>query len=516
MRTSTRLARLAAGGAAAAGAGVLAATTTRMLESGGASLGTIAAALIGAIAAAGGTLLVVAPDRWWRPLLARFDAVLSRICAGRPPVRNRAGGVLVLVGSVSYIALLTIHFPLQPDPATDDQGAYLERAQQIRTNGGVTGLLSSLFTGDFEEANRHPLYLAILSLAPTARSGQVISALIGSAALLGFTLLIARRSGWFTAGLFCILLATNGAYCRFSVRVVCEVLLVALCGAVWFAVPESDPVKPGTTGHGRHRLTRHAVIGCLLGLAYLTKGTGLLVAVGYFGWCALCKISSMWAARKSKAAWQSSEPQSGRDWWLAACTLLAFGVVASPLLVRNVRRFGNPFYNVNSLLLFADEYADFDAMTQSGTSTSEAAEAYFASHSVMDIVSREAWGLVWELFIIVRSLGPAPLDDSRAVFGVAILGGALLAILALQRARDGLLLTWGLLLWVVFAWYVPIAAGERFVLPLLIPILACAAEFLARIAGGPERDNASKLAWGAAIWAAFWVVMTGLFAATSS
>ena len=180
----------------------------------------------------------------------------------------------------------------------------------------------------------------------------------------------------------------------------------------------------------------------------------------------------------------------------AACTFIVFVVIASPLVVRNVRRFHNPFYNVNSLLLFADDYGQFDGMVNSGTTTAEAADAYFAAHSVLDVVQREVSGLVWELFIILRSLGPSPLDDARVLFGVVFSLCALFTLRALGRRADGLLLVWGLLFWVVFAWYVPIAAGERFVLPLLIPMLSCARGGGCAAVGWAGRNSSASAGFG--------------------
>lgn len=515
MRPSPRTRRVAAGAVCVVGAGVVAEAAGRLAESDEHSPGTIAAVLMGSIVAVGGGLLAVAPERCWRPLLSGVDRIDSRIRAGQPPHSSRAGVALIFLGCVVYTVLLALHLPHQPDPSTDDQGAYLEVARQIRDNGGIPGLVASLYAGEFAEANRHPLYLAILSVAPTESAGRLISQIIGAMSLIGFTLVTARRSGWLTAGLFCVLLATNDAFCQFSTRVVCEVLLTAVCGAVWFAVLNRDSTENETAGRRGSKLGRHALIGALLGLAYLAKGTGLLVALAYFVWLFLSGLMP-----RERPAQESKDPGRPDDsarrrrrlpWMAAACTVVTFVVIASPLLVRNVRRFHNPFYNVNSLLLFADDYSQFEGMVASGTTTAESADAYFATHSVFDVVQREVSGVVWELFIILRSLGPTPLDDARVLFGAGFLLCALFTLCALGRWADGLLVVWGLLFWVVFAWYVPIAAGERFVLPLLIPMLSCTAEGIARLVCGPDGTAARRLAWGAAGWAVFWVVMTGLF-----
>lgn len=186
-------------------------------------------------------------------------------------------------------------------------------------------------------------------------------------------------------------------------------------------------------------------------------------------------------------------------------TACAFLAMSAPLLIRNVRRFGNPFYNINSLLLFADEYPEIETYLREGTTTGEAARQFFATHTVFDLARREVSGLVWETFLLLRSLGPAPLDDSRVLFGLPLAALALLTMLALRRPADGLLLIWGLLHWLVFAWYVPIAASERFLLPLLVPLLATAAVGLVRLAASLRAAAVAWLPWLALVWTAAWV-----------
>jgi len=151
--------------------------------------------------------------------------------------------------------------------------------------------------------------------------------------------------------------------------------------------------------------------------------------------------------------------------------------------MRNVVRYGSPFYNVNSWLLFVDEYSDPVAFTESST-IGEAATEYLASHSIGDILKREATGLFWDTYILVRSLGPPhPDDDRRVVPGAMIALLAILGWLVSRGEEKWLLLIWLAICLPLFAWYVPVAAGERFVLPLLVPILCYAAEGPVHLAG---------------------------------
>jgi hypothetical protein len=469
-------------------------------------------------AAVAGLLLVLAalaPAMWWMNGRARALRLLDGLRAADEWVASVGGGLLIISGGVGLAAMLAIFFPLQQDPWDDDQGAFLITAREVHDAGGVGWLLGALLRGEFAEANRHPLYLALLSFRPTFEGGKWLSAAIGVLSLVVLTRMMFRRHGALAAGLFCVLLATNYEFCFHATRVVCEVLIVLLSGVLWLLhVPVrcanraevlDGPAPPAESA----TLRQAAVAGALLGLLYLTKGTGLVLCGGYFAW----QIARCWSApratspdkpagvRTAGCTWKSA----GLAMLVAACAFLA---VSAPLLVRNVRRFGNPFYNINSLLLFADEYPEIERLLREGTTTGEAARQFFATHTVVDLVRREVSGLVWETFLLLRSLGPAPLDDSRVLFGLPLAALAALTMLALRRPADGLLLIWTVLHWLVFAWYVPIAASERFLLPLLVPLLAAAAVGLVRLAASVRAAAVAWLPWLALAWTAAWVAAT--------
>ena len=56
-------------------------------------------------------------------------------------------------------------------------------------------------------------------------------------------------------------------------------------------------------------------------------------------------------------------------------------------------------------------------------------------------------------------------------FGVGAEAFLLAGLLAETGPARRLYLIWMLLFWLAFAWYLPIAAGERFLMPLLLPTL---------------------------------------------
>ena len=169
------------------------------------------------------------------------------------------------------------------------------------------------------------------------------------------------------------------------------------------------------------------------------------------------------------AAW-ASRARVARNLKLVCLLTLVWIAVASPLLVRNIRLYGEPFYNVNSWLMFVDTYSDPVALSEQQT-VGETASEYLASHSLSDLVRREALGLVWESFITIRMLGPAHIQEGRVLPGLLLsilIGIGFLLSGRNERWRIALLLLLSLPL---FAWYVPVAAGERFPVPLLAPLL---------------------------------------------
>jgi len=136
---------------------------------------------------------------------------------------------------------------------------------------------------------------------------------------------------------------------------------------------------------------------------------------------------------------------------------------------------------VNSLLLFADDYSEFDYLIRLKVTPGEAARDYFKKHGVSDMIDREVRGLVWEGFIMLRTLGPQGLDDGRVIFGLPIAICAAIGLWFERRPAKWLLVWWIVVSWLMFAWYVPIAAGDRFPIPLLMPVLAFSAEGMRRI-----------------------------------
>jgi len=405
--------------------------------------------------------------------------------------------VVMLVSGAICFAVNVFGNALTPPPVQlDDQGAYLQRAQGMQRPEGplytVAYVIADLRSGTFREDNRHPLFLTLLTWSPDEAWGRTLAWTFGIAAYVTGVWMVFRRFSLLTSGIFAMLLGMNFNLGQFSVMVVCETLLIWLVSLAYFVLL---PAPTASRSLGRRRW-RILVASTLLGLAFLTKGTGLV----FFG------VFLVWLAWECRPRREDDIPQEVehnavislveayplRQWMIAMiCGVIGFLVVSEPLLERNIRAFGNPFHNVNSLLLFTDSYSEFDNLVQGGVTTGEAAESFFKRHTLGDLVDRELRGLVWEAFIMLRTLGPQGLDDGRVIFGLPIAICCGIGLWFERRPAKWLLLGWVFTAWILFAWYVPIAAGDRFPIPLLLPVLAHAAEGMRRlIVAGDSRPAA--------------------------
>ncbi|MFP6621630.1 MAG: hypothetical protein VB877_19955 [Pirellulaceae bacterium] len=442
----------------------------------------------------------VAPRRSWQGWENRLDRCWEALRATKLPGSHPLAWVLILLSWLCFILSVTQLWQVHTDPTSNDPAAFLRYANEIRESGGITTLISQLFQGTYSQANQHPLYTALLSLGPTFKQGQLLSLAISMFTLVVTTLLVARTWNLTVAAIFSVLLATNYAFCSTSALVTCEGLLTLFVSLTWLILTQRDLT---TTSPPSSSPRNALVVGALLALAFLTKGTGPLFLVITLAWVTGCHLYH-----------QSVTDQQRRllPWRRLVLILAAWIVVASPLLTRNVRRFGNPIYNANSYFLFLDEFEDLRQVADR-MSVKEAAQDYLSTHSVADILQREAQGLSWQSFIFVRSLGPIPLDDSRILFSLPLLLLALIGMFSEQRPASILLLAWIACFLVMFAWYLPIAAGQRFMVPLLPALLVCAAVGLARIAPTNRRltrlNSTSWLIIGIC-WCLGWTTITCL------
>jgi hypothetical protein len=248
-------------------------------------------------------------------------------------MRSVVSAVVILAGVV-FVALKSLpayNETLRPEY---DELAYLDLANGGAEAGGWLTFLPRCLSGEYREANRHPLYL--LTLATFAERdprfyprAKLASWLIGLAATGILLLVVTRIAGPPGAVLVALLLGHNDLWLGMSYSVAVEMLLFALLASAWYCIC----FHPAS-------LRAQTAAGTCLGLAFLTKATTLIVVLAYL-------LAQIWTNRIRVIR--------DRTTWVL---LAAWLVVASPLLIRNVRVYGSPFFNVNSKYMWLDDWSE--------------------------------------------------------------------------------------------------------------------------------------------------------------
>jgi len=437
-----------------------------------------AAATCCVMAAGLGVAGCLVPNRFWESVLHQCQKMRTVFSQTVNPADHWSGSLLLSFSIIVYFVVMINMIPQQPAPANNDQAAFLSQAKTVQEMGGPVALTRQLFAGEYQEANQHPLYVALLSFFPDYETGKRLSAISGLLALLIFSVGIARRYGNLTGGLTGLLISVNAAYCQLTGRVVCEGLLLLFIAGLWLIVLRLPDLR-------QSRISVLPLIGAglVLGLVWLTKGTALLLLLGLVIW--FCSYAVNWRRLFSRFKRSSTNAAAVPDTTQTdtttvslktilgslALVIASFALIASPLLVRNARVYGSPTFNANSYLMFEDEFTEPHALAKQG-SLKDAARKYLQTHSLSEIVRREVKGLLWQVFIFLRSLGPLPFAEGRLFFGLLAVPFLLVGLLSETGPARRQYFIWLLLFWLAFAWYLPIAADERFLIPLLLPTLA--------------------------------------------
>jgi hypothetical protein len=283
------------------------------------------------------------------------------------------------------------------------------------------------------DGNRHPLYPALL--APFASrdhsffaTAKLLTFGLGMVGYLFVAWRVARRWGTWIA--FLVLLACGSSFVWTASGLRCEVLLIPLLWVFW---------ECGAAGFERPRLW--LVAGCAAGLCYLTKANGTLLVIALV------------------ASWLFSGQPFDRRRWKLLLFLVPFALIVSPLVAWNIHRYGEPFYNFNSKhVMWLDSW---EQASRAGTPL-PTMHSWFADHGLGDLVAREFWGVLrlpdlwlFALFILAAiSLATRYRGQPRGATCSSsrhelILATAIVAIHA-----------------VLLAWYTPIVASSRFVIPM--------------------------------------------------
>ena len=391
-----------------------------------------------------------------------------------------------------------------------DTGRYLNAALAINDSGGVLTFPMQCIRFEYREDVQQPLYH--LLLAPFAGRdlgffvrAKLLTLLTGIAALVVLFMLARQTadrgplvrdgapsetgdrgnpSPWgiqpadATALLACLFLALSCDFLDHSTFPACEPLFMVWLVLAW--------------GFGLRWLKGEGggwAAGAFAGLAYLTKGSGLFLLPIFIA-------GALWKRYRLKTP--------ARLWGV----LIAFLLVASPLILRNTLGYGSPLHDPYSACLWLDRWEDWDAVT-SGIMPRPGLWSYLHTHSAGDIAGRIFAGCLGVFATLAgKTLALGTVSVAGVVFGGLLLA---LAVVGLAADRDRLRRGWTALMLAVFlvptVWFFPVVPGSRFVL-ILAPILVLFAALgampllrsgLARLRRSPEKWIAGLVAGACAV-----------------
>ncbi len=397
-----------------------------------------------------------------------------------------------MCGYIAAMGLVQTWANLEPE---GDQNSYLELAMNVAEGRGFRTRFLHPFAVDrgFDcpEAVRHPLYPYLLAcFAPATKAGwltffptaKAVTLAIVSFAPLATYLGALAFVGAAPALLAALMVTLNLPLHYYSTAVFCEgLLLVLLAPAVLLLA----------AGFRRPRLW--PVAGVLWGVAYLTKGTAMLVAPAFV-------LGLLVQRRGLRSKWL----------WMAAAAALA---VCAPWLVRNMREFGTPLASFNDNVFWLDQWSHIYRPYDPAHLPSM--QAYFATHSIRDALQRLGKGIAWQATHFGVAASPTvalPFMQGfarRQVVAMCAVMLALLRLAAWRRRRGARVFLAALVAAFVFAfaWYDPIVGTtQRFYFPI-VPVIyvLCADLLVAAWRRTLGRHGAEWGVCGLAVAALMWV-----------
>jgi hypothetical protein len=384
-----------------------------------------------------------------------------------------------------------------PGPNHRDQCAYLYATQAASQQGF------------FYEGARGPLYVQVLRAA--YRPGESLQSQFERSKQLNIALSVLVVIGLllvFRAYLPAVSAIALGATCAFAYLIyyapyVKSEEIYFLFGLLSFLTL--------TTAAAHRRLRDGAVAGMLTGVAYMFKATALAGLAIFLVTMATAGLVTLIRGRLAIEARRAAV----RIWLVATVVAIAFCVAAAPQLLYSHRKFGRPFYNVNTTFYFwYDSWAEAKAGTRAhgdriGPPNMPAdqlpsASRYVRTHTVEQIVDRLVNGGISVRNISIRRYG----YGHYVVLYVLALG--LLVILnwrlAWMRVRVHMIpVTFVLAYFAVHLpiifWYMAISPSPRFIVVIVAPLLfTCAyaihkvgADARTVIIGGRRLDSGDLL-----------------------
>ncbi len=389
---------------------------------------------------------------------------------------GRRAAVLLVALGVAMLVAQTLRISATRLYPRYDEVNYLALGRALAHEGGLRAQVGCYLEARCKEDNRPPLYQMILAPffddtpSDFARAKLVE---LGMALLLVATVLLAVRRAFSpaVAAGSAVLLCLMPVMPDYGARVMHDLLFCAVTFAAVAAIAAWQERGPA----------HWFVAGGIVGLAFLTKGSGHLL------WLPL--LVTAFAHHR------------GRLWRRPVVYAAAAGFVATSffLLIRNVKLWGNPFYNVNSAEVWLDKWRDALVMRLTPERAQLGLGWYLRHHSLVDLAIKlgRGFGEVVGLYVYTAGFGAANIPV-RVATGLGVMALAVLGLRRRWRAGRRIEIVAVLSTVVLFSAALVLAASGapgpqvRYVLPYVVLLLPFAVhEAIARF--GPRLR-----AWSAA------------------
>ena len=320
---------------------------------------------------------------------------------------RRAGALLVALAVSMLVAETLRTSAARPYPRYDEV-SYLALGRAMAHEGGLPSQVGCYLAARCKEDNRPPLYQMIqapfLDDTPSAFARAKLVELVMALLLVATVLVVVRRA--FSPAVAvgsAVLLCLMPVMPDYGARLMHDLLFCALTFAAVFAI--ADWQERGAA----HWL----VAGGIIGLAFLTKGSGHLL------WLPLLLTA---AAHHRERLWRRP---------VVYAAAAGFGATAFFLLIRNVKLWGSPFYNVNSAEVWLDSWREALVVRLTPERAQLGLGWYLRHHSLVDLGIKlgRGFGEVVGLFVYAAGFGAGNVPV-RVATGLGVLA---LAVLGLRR-----------------------------------------------------------------------------------
>jgi len=262
-----------------------------------------------------------------------------------------------------------------------DEVVYLENAREIREKGGILRSVLSYIKGEDVKSFRHPLNLFLLSIftsrSPTDFTFGKLLSLFQCLILISLVIILSKRMWGAGVGLLSgLLLSFSPTTTHLS-----HFLLVDILFSIFYFLFLAQLITSSD------RLNKWCLVGCWIGLAYLSKGSGhflfiSVLVVGIYRWRAgIFKRKEIYIC------------------------IFSFLAVSSFLLIRNSIVFGGPFHHVNNNVFWLDSQDEVFIHGLFGTFSQVGPQTYFQRHDLLDALIRFGLGLKKSFSLLFLALG---------------------------------------------------------------------------------------------------------------